>query len=229
MRNYFEKCRINQIVVLPHFVSFEENTLYLSQVFISKEHGEVLREFFTQCRDLPKRRIFTLVIDDCKMQDETFASILEGLYNQNDFTATGQVKTQYLSTLSYSYNEFGPKSLVALGKLLPNMVSFQINNISRKGGWSKSILMGVIDKCTLNPNTLMKLRISNVEMKNPYFCDSLCQIISNTKVLQQINFSWASFSMESMARLSECLMDRILSLRSIDFSYNRLSFNPEHK
>ena len=47
MRNYFEKCRINQIVVLPHFVSFEENTLYLSQVFISKEHGEVLREFFT--------------------------------------------------------------------------------------------------------------------------------------------------------------------------------------
>ena len=67
MQNYFENCRLNQIVVLPHFVSFEENTLYLSQVFISKEHGQVLKKFFAECRDLPARRIFTLVIDDCKM------------------------------------------------------------------------------------------------------------------------------------------------------------------
>ena len=120
-------------------------------------------------------------------------------------------------------------SLESLGRLIPHMVSFQINNISRKGGWRKSILMGVIDKCTLNPDTLMKLRISNVEMKANYFCESLCQIISNSRVLQQINFSWASLSMESLAKISICLEDRILSLRSIDLSYNRLNFNPENE
>ena len=124
MRKYFDTCRANQIVVLPHFVSFEENTLYLSQVFINMPHGEAMRDFFKACKDIPKRRIFTLVIDDCKMQDEVFALLLDGLYHQCELTATGQIKTQYISTLSYSFNEFGPLSVIALGRLLPNLVSF---------------------------------------------------------------------------------------------------------
>lgn len=109
------------------------------------------------------------------------------------------------------------------------MVNFQFNNILKKGGWNNSILQSVIDKCTLNTSTLMKLRLSNVDMKSRHFADSICQILTNTRVLQQINFSWASLSMECLSQISSCLMDRILSLRSIDFSYNHLDFNPSHE
>mgnify|MGYP003854278695 CR=1 FL=1 len=42
-----------------------------------------------------------------------------------------------------------------------------------------------------------------------------------------INFSWAQFSCEHLSMISSCLCDRVLSLRSIDFSFNRLNFNEE--
>ena len=39
MKEYFEYCEANKIVIQPHFVSFEYNTVYLSQNFIDLTHG----------------------------------------------------------------------------------------------------------------------------------------------------------------------------------------------
>ena len=86
--------------------------------------------------------------------------------------------------------------------------------------------MGIIDRVTLNTNTLMKLRLSNIEMRSNKFAESLSQIITNSRNLQLINFSWASMTCQSLATISGCLIDRLLSLRSLDFSYNRLNFKP---
>ena len=44
------------------------------------------------------------------MSDESFALMLDGIYQQCIFTDKGIIKQQYLTTLSYSFNMLGPLS-----------------------------------------------------------------------------------------------------------------------
>ena len=73
----------------------------------------------------------------------------------------------------------------------------------------------------------MKLRISNISLNNPECIKNLCTTITKTKVLQLINFSWTSLTPEQMAMLSACLVERLLSMRTIDLSYNKLNFETD--
>jgi hypothetical protein len=93
MKIYFEFCEQHKIVIQPQFVSFDYNTLYISQKFIDLTHGCAIGEFLYNARLSWSRRIFTLIIDECYMKDEVFAKLLEGCYRQCTFDANGKIKT----------------------------------------------------------------------------------------------------------------------------------------
>lgn len=80
MKNYCDRVREAGKVVQPLFLSMEHNTLYLSQSHIDLVHGEALRDFLVGTGKLPHRRIYKLIIDECKMKDEVFAMLLDGIY-----------------------------------------------------------------------------------------------------------------------------------------------------
>ena len=42
MKEYFEFCQANRIVIQPHFVSFDYNTLYISQIYVDATHGQAI-------------------------------------------------------------------------------------------------------------------------------------------------------------------------------------------
>ena len=52
------------------------------------------------------------------MKDEVFAEILDGCFKQCQMMKDGSIEVQYLTTLVYTSNEFGPKSLAIMTKLL---------------------------------------------------------------------------------------------------------------
>ena len=80
MKKYCERCQASNIVIQPFFLSFEHNTLYLSQNHIDTVHGEALQEFLINVKQVPHRRIYKLIVDECMMKDEVFALLLEGIY-----------------------------------------------------------------------------------------------------------------------------------------------------
>ena len=165
MKEYFEFCEANRIVIKPEFVSFEYNTLYLSQNIIDKVHGYAIGQFLYNSRLVESRKLFNLIIDECQMKDEVFAQLLEGCYRQSEFRGE-VIRVQYLSNLSYSNNEFGPKSLEFLGKLIPSLANIQFHNIPFVSGFNHSLINDLLNKMTLNTQMLMKLRISNISLNN---------------------------------------------------------------
>ena len=161
------------------------------------------------------------------MKDEVFSLILDGCYRQCEFNEGGQIKTQYLTTVNYSNNEMGPKSLASLKKLIPQLTNIQLHNVPFVNGFNHELLIQLTDELSYNTQMLMKIRISSINLNHRKIVDTLCQIITSTRVLQMINFSWAQFSCEHLSMIASCLCDRVLSLRSIDFSFNRLNFNED--
>ena len=121
----------------------------------------------------------------------------------------------------------GRKSLEVLRKLIPQLTNIQLHNVPFVNGFNHELLIQLTDELSYNTQMLMKLRISSINLNHRQIVDTLCQIITSTRVLQMINFSWAQFSCEHLSMISSCLCDRVLSLRSIDFSFNRLNFNEE--
>ena len=61
-------------------MQFENNTMYLSQANIDMAHGQALRNFLVETRDLTHRRLYRIIIDECNMTDEVFSMILDGAY-----------------------------------------------------------------------------------------------------------------------------------------------------
>ena len=227
MIEYFEFCGSHGIVIKPQFVSYEFNTLYLTQTYIDEVHALAIGNFLFNAREVKTKKLYNLIIDECQMKDEAFANLLEGCLRQS--VMKGKIiRTQYLSNISYSCNEFGPKSLEVLGKLVPQLTNIQFHNIPFVNGFNHSLLNDLLNKFTLNSNMLMKLRVSNINLCNTQAVETLCQIISNTKVLQLLNVSWARLSCQHLSMISARLIDRVLSLRSVDLSYNRLQFNQDH-
>ena len=75
----------------------------------------------------------------------------------------------------------------------------------------------------------MKLRISNMSLNNKSIINQIKTVIKKSKVLQLINLSWAQLSPENLADILKVIPDRLLSLRSLDLSYNVLNFNQENQ
>jgi hypothetical protein len=79
------------------------------------------------------------------MKDEVFAEILDGCYQQCQLNYEGEIEVQYLSTLIYNCNEFGPHSLKILKKLIPNLIELSFNNISESGGFNSKVLLSIVE------------------------------------------------------------------------------------
>jgi hypothetical protein len=67
-----------------------------------------------------------------------------------------------------------------------------------------------------------------MNLNNPRIVRYICEVIMKTKVLQLVNLSWAHLDCQSLSTICSKLPERLLSLRAIDFSYNKLNFNPEY-
>ena len=122
MIEYFEFCGSHGIVIRPQFVSYEFNTLYLTQTYIDEVHALAIGNFLFNAREVKTKKLYNLIIDECQMKDEAYANLLEGCLRQS--VMKGKIiGTQYLSNISYSCNEFGPKSLEVLGELVPQLTN----------------------------------------------------------------------------------------------------------
>lgn len=180
-----------------------------------------MKEYMQIVRGLKEKRIYRLVIDQCGMLDEVFAQILEGCLKQCKlFQGTGLPEIQYLTTLVYTGNKFGPLSLEVLTKLLPGMIDLTIGGISESGGFNRDLLGKLVKNIADQAPKLMKLKIANIFMNYNEIVDNLCAILDASRVMQSIDFSWASLSAQALAKISKAFMARLKSLRTIDLSYN---------
>ena len=223
MKQYYKRCQENNIIVQPFFLTFDNNLLYICQDRVNITQALALNEYLENTRLVEDKRIFKLVIDQCLMKDEVFAEILDGCYKQCQFNQKGEIEVQYLTTIVYNQGEFGPHTLKILKKLTPNLIEISFNNISESGGFNSKVLLSAIETIAKEGKMLMKLRISNVFMNNQPIVDGLCEIIKNCDVLTTIDFSWSSIPTSKLVDLAEALMDRVYTMRSIDFSYNKLA------
>lgn len=64
--------------------------------------------------------VYYLVLDNNRMSDSSFATILEGIRDQG----------KHLRSLMYSRNEMGPDSLAVLDKILPNLRDLRVHQLS---------------------------------------------------------------------------------------------------
>ena len=157
----------------------------MNQENVCLDHGKALKEYLETVRTLKEKVIYKLIIDQCSMKDEVFAQILEGCFKQCQLKKSGEIEVQYLTTIVYSGNQFGPKSLEVLVKLLPNIVDFTFANISEKGGFNREIMGDIITTLSglYNDNKLIKIKISNINLNHKELVNGICQIIQNSKML----------------------------------------------
>jgi hypothetical protein len=154
------------------------------------------------------------------MKDEVFAEILDGCFKQCQMMKDGSIEVQYLTTLVYTSNEFGPKSLAIMTKLLPGFVDFTFSTISEKGGFTRDIMCDIMKTISLKCKKLIKIKISNINLNHRDMVNGICTILKKSKMLQAIDFSWASLSPKSLSLISKNFDQRLKSLRSINMSYN---------
>ena len=107
-----------------------------------------------------------------------------------------------------------------LTKLLPNLIDLTIGAIPESGGMNRETLGQLVRNIALHGSKLMKLKISNIFMNYNEVVESLCEILDKSRVIQSIDFSWASLSAVALAKISQAFMARLKSLRTIDLSYN---------
>ena len=99
------------------------------------------------------------------------------------YKSSGLPEIQYLTTLVYTGNKFGPLSLNVLKKLMPNLIDFTIGAIQESGGMNREILGGLIQSIATDGAKLMKLKISNIFMNFPEIIENLCKILDKSRVI----------------------------------------------
>jgi len=52
--------------------------------------------------------------------------------------------------------------------------------------------------------------------------------LEGSKVLQNIDLSWAKLTPKNLEQISFALLNKIKSIRMINFSYNKLNFDDDH-
>lgn len=74
----------------------------------------------------------------------------------------------------------------------------------------------------------MKLKISNINLysSTSKLVESINNVIRNEKNLIFLDLSWAKLLPKDLADISCMLQYNFEALRNINFSYNKLNFNP---
>ena len=61
------------------FVFFQPRILFLNQARVSIQQANALHTYLTLIKDIPEKRVYRLVIDQCAMTDDVFAKVLDGV------------------------------------------------------------------------------------------------------------------------------------------------------
>ena len=83
-------------------IFFQPRVLFLCAERITGQQGVALARYLDEIKELPGKRVYRLVIDQCDLTDEVFSNILDGILKQCIFDPNGDMSIQYLQSILYS-------------------------------------------------------------------------------------------------------------------------------
>ena len=194
----------------PPFIFFQPKILFLSQALVSNQQGESMRQYLNDIKNVPGKKVYRLVIDQCSMTDDVFANILDGIISQciSD-RDTGIIRIQYLRSIVYSNNSIGYKSMLRLKQLIPSLCDLILNNIHFLGDRdqhgrdfsSKDIFYEILQSIGTKSSKLMKLKLTNMSLNqsNSQLLNRVTHVINISKLMIFLDLSWAKLLPKDLA------------------------------
>ena len=131
--DFFDACgRDAASVVNPRVINFWNRCQYLCNTNMEFKKANAFKQFLSLAKEFEPAQLREIVIDSCRMSDESLAEILAGTAAQVKYVLKpGDDKPQrrqFLYNIVYSNNQIGLKSLEQLKLVSTDIIEMRLNN-----------------------------------------------------------------------------------------------------
>ena len=193
--------------MLPILEKVCRKTLMLQEYTLSPGHCRGLAQ---ACKYFDHHFINRVFLNNCGVDDEEFASILEGVERLRDF-----------KSIVYKANIFGEKSLLSLRPLLlkrlPNHLE-ELNLIDCR--IHSSLLNRLVDLLNESGTQMRKLGLVNTNHSEASFA-KLLTFVETSEYLQELDVSWSKLSIFQWRKFLNIIKNN-RQLISLNISYNKI-------
>ena len=190
MLKYFERIRDNLEVPMPTFAHpmMSQNTLFLRELILTDNASSALKSFLEDTKDLSECWVKSIVIEGCKMSDEAFQNIIDGIEAQG----------KHLTAFNCSNGSFSEAGLHQLTKVMPTLHDLTLCNLKNANGTA----MGNIGLPkpsnednkfyeALQYSRLLKLKLSKLNLsQDDKVIEELCNYIRHSHATVFYDLSW---------------------------------------
>lgn len=207
--DFFDACgRGAGTVVNPRDINFWNRCQYLFNSKMDLKRAKALSKFLLLAKEHEPALLREIVVDSCAMTDDVFAELLAGATNQVKYVVTPGCdkppqRRQFLYTIVYSNNQFGPLALKQLQNVSSDLIDVRLNNCQVLG--HRSTLTELNEHLALRDTSpyLMKLALTNLDLSSDMVFESILEVLASKKHLQYVDVSWGTLGPRQLQRLSK--------------------------